>query len=175
MSGKNNIILVGPMGAGKTTIGRMLAKRLAVKFYDSDHEIELRTGADIPWIFEIEGEAGFRKRESAMIEELTRLDGIVLATGGGVVLDENNCKNLKQNGIVIYLKSTPEKLFKRTQTDKRRPLLQTDDKYERIQSILKEREPLYQAVADEIIETDRLTVNKIVKHILEIIKNHEQS
>lgn len=163
------------MGAGKTTIGRMLAKKLAVQFYDSDHEIELRTGADIPWIFEIEGEDGFRKRESAMIEELTQLERIVLATGGGAVLDENNCNNLKQNGIVIYLKSTPEKLFKRTQTDKRRPLLQTNDKYARIQSILQAREPLYQAVADEVIETDRLTVSKIVNTILDMIEHYEHS
>ncbi len=175
MKHNSNIIIVGPMGAGKTTIGRLLAKRLAVDFYDSDHEIELRTGADIPWIFEIEGESGFRKRESAIIEELCQLNGIVLSTGGGVVLNKHNRDILKLHGLVIYLKSTAEQLYKRTQTDKRRPLLQTDNKFERIQSILKEREPFYHSVADEIIETDKLTVNQIVTMILKITSDDEKN
>ena len=163
------------MGAGKTTIGRLVAKRLGTQFYDSDHEIEQRTGADIPWIFEIEGEAGFRKREKAMIAELCQLDNIVLATGGGAVLSDVNCENLKKNGIVIYLKSTPEKLLKRTQSDKRRPLLQTDDKFARIKSILKEREPIYEAVADVVIETDKSTVTQIVKKILNFKETYEDN
>lgn len=161
------------MGAGKTTIGRLVAKRLGKDFYDSDHEIESRTGADIPWIFEIEGEEGFRKRETTIITELCELKNIVLSTGGGVVLSQENCKRLKDNGIVIYLKSSAEKLLKRIQTDKRRPLLQTDDKLGRIRDILKEREPMYESLADEIIMTDRQTVNQIVKQILNKIKKYE--
>lgn len=161
------------MGAGKTTIGRLVAKRLDNNFYDSDHEIESRTGADIPWIFEIEGEEGFRKRETTIIAELCELENIVLSTGGGVVLSQENCKRLKDNGIVIYLKSSAEKLLKRIQTDKRRPLLQTDDKLGRIREILKEREPMYESLADEIIMTDRQTVNQIVKQILNKINKYE--
>ena len=161
------------MGAGKTTIGRLVAKRLSSDFYDSDHEIESRTGADIPWIFEIEGEKGFRKRETTVIAELCELDNIVLSTGGGVVLSQENCKRLKDNGVVIYLKSSAEKLFKRIQTDKRRPLLQTDDKLCRIRDILKDREPMYESLADEVIMTDRQTVNQIVKQILNKIKKYE--
>ncbi len=161
------------MGAGKTTIGRLVAKRLDKDFYDSDHEIESRTGADIPWIFEIEGEEGFRKRETTIITELCELENIVLSTGGGVILSQDNCKQLKDNGIVIYLKSSAEKLLKRIQTDKRRPLLQTDDKLGRIRDILKEREPMYESLADEIIMTDRQTVNQIVKQILNKIKKYE--
>lgn len=175
MKKQNNIIIIGPMGAGKTTIGRLLAKRLGVDFYDSDHEIELRTGADIPWIFEIEGESGFRKREGTIIEELCQLQGIVLSTGGGVVLNRHNRDILKLSGRVIYLKSTAEQLYKRTQTDKRRPLLQTDNKFERIKTILEEREPHYLSVADTVIETDKLTVNQIVSKILKIIKDDENN
>ncbi|MEQ8288265.1 MAG: shikimate kinase AroK [Gammaproteobacteria bacterium] len=173
MKNKKNIIFIGPMGAGKTTIGRLVAKRLDKDFYDSDHEIESRTGADIPWIFEIEGEEGFRKRETTIITELCELENIVLSTGGGVILSQDNCKQLKDNGIVIYLKSSAEKLLKRIQTDKRRPLLQTDDKLGRIRDILKEREPMYESLADEIIMTDRQTVNQIVKQILNKIKKYE--
>ena len=161
------------MGAGKTTIGRLVAKRLSNDFYDSDHEIESRTGANIPWIFEIEGEEGFRKREAIVVAELCGLDNIVLSTGGGVVLNQENCKLLKDNGVVIYLKSSAEKLLKRIQADKRRPLLQTDDKLGRIRDILKEREPMYESLADEVIMTDLQTVNQIVKQILNKIKKYE--
>lgn len=162
------------MGAGKTTIGRLVAKRLAREFFDSDQEIESRTGADIPWIFEIEGEEGFRKRETTIISELCELENIVLSTGGGVVLNQENCKRLKDSGIVIYLKSSAVKLLKRIQTDKRRPLLQTDDKLGRITDILKEREPMYEGLADVIIMTDRQTVNHIVKKILNKIEKYEK-
>lgn len=175
MRNKRNIIFIGPMGAGKTTIGRLVAKRLSNDFYDSDHEIESRTGADIPWIFEIEGEVGFRKRETLIISELCQLDNIVLSTGGGVVLSQDNCKCLKQSGIIIYLKSSAEKLLKRIQTDKRRPLLQTEDKLGRITDILKEREPMYESLADEVVQTDRQTVNQIVNQILKKIKKYENN
>ena len=161
------------MGAGKTTIGRQLAKKLAVKFFDSDHEIEQRTGADIPWIFEIEGEDGFRKRETQIISELVSQDNIVLSTGGGVVMNPENRKALKENGYIIYLQSSPEKLYKRTANDKRRPLLQGDDKLKQIKKILKEREPLYEALANKIINTDKLTIKQIVQKILGILENNE--
>jgi len=161
------------MGAGKTTIGKLVAKRLSNDFYDTDNEIDVRTGADIPWIFEIEGEEGFRKREASIIAELCLLDNVVLSTGGGVVLNRENCKSLKENGIVIYLKSSAEKLLKRVQTDKRRPLLQTDDKLGRIRQILKEREPLYENLADEIIATDKQTIKQAVNEVLKKIKKYE--
>ena len=170
-----NIILIGPMGAGKTTIGRQLSKKLSMQFFDSDYEIEQRTGADIPWIFEIEGEEGFRKRESQVIEELIKMENIVLSTGGGVILKQENRDVLSDNGLVIYLKSTPEKLFKRTAGDKRRPLLQGNDRLAQIKKILQEREPFYQSLADEIINTDKLTVRQIVNEIVKIVKKDEDN
>lgn len=161
------------MGAGKTTIGRQLAKRSSSQFYDSDHEIELRTGADIPLIFELEGEDGFRKRESQVLAELVLLENIVLSTGGGSVLDPVNRKALTDNGTVIYLKSTAEKLFMRTADDKRRPLLQTNDRLSQIKRILDEREPIYIAMADGIIDTHNLSIKQITEKIIELIKTHE--
>lgn len=165
-----NIILIGPMGAGKTTIGRQLAKRLSRKFYDCDHEIEKHTGADIPLIFELEGEEGFRKRESQVLQELVSMKNIVLSTGGGAVLDPGNRKLLLDSGIIIYLKSTAEKLFKRIADDKRRPLLQTDDKFKKIKKILEEREPVYLSLANEVIETKDHSIKRITQNILDLIK-----
>jgi len=127
------IVLVGPMGSGKSTIGRQLANALKKEFRDSDHEIVARTGASIPLIFEIEGEEGFRKREAAMIDELTQLDGIVLATGGGAVLREENRKHLTQRGVVLYLYASVEQLFERTSRDHNRPLLQTENPRQKLQ------------------------------------------
>ena len=161
------------MGAGKTTIGRNLAKKLSMDFHDSDHEIEERTGADIPWIFEIEGEEGFRKREASIIEELTKLENIVIATGGGAILDKANRIALQQNGIVFYLNSSAEKILKRTQADKRRPLLQTKDRLARIKEILAERDPLYRDIADEIIQTDKMSIGHIVKFIMNKVSSDE--
>ena len=168
-----NIFLIGPMGAGKTTIGRQLAKKLSYNFYDSDYEIEKHTGADISLIFELEGEEGFRKRESQVLSELVTFENIVLSTGGGSVLDPLNRKVLKDNGIVIYLKSSAEKLYKRTADDKRRPLLQTDDRLSKIKNILDEREPIYIALADEVIDTQDLTIKHIIQNILELIEINE--
>ncbi len=175
MSKSNNIFLVGPMGAGKTTIGRQLAKKLSKRFYDSDHEIEKRTGANIPLIFEIELEEGFRKREAKVLAELVELDNIVLSTGGGAVLDVDNRRKLKEHGRIVYLKSSPEKLLKRTAGDKRRPLLQGDDKLTKITAILSEREPLYIELADEIIETDKLSIKQILQTVIKLINDHENS
>ncbi|HIP52509.1 MAG TPA: shikimate kinase, partial [Chromatiales bacterium] len=139
MKRPRNIFLIGPMGAGKTTIGRQLASAIGMAFKDSDQEIQQRTGVDIPTIFEFEGEAGFRKRERAVIDELTQAEGVVLATGGGVVLDEENRRNLASRGIVIYLYCSPEQQYQRTVRDKNRPLLQTENPLARLKELMAER------------------------------------
>jgi len=158
MSKRDNLYLVGLMGAGKTTVGRLLAKHYGCVFYDSDHEIEARTGVKVPVIFEIEGETGFRKREEAAIAELTGLSGIVLATGGGAVLSAANRDNLKKNGVVIYLRGMPEHLYERTRHDRNRPLLQTDNPLARLRELFKQRDPLYREVADIVVDTGRQSV-----------------
>jgi len=154
MVGPQRVFLVGPMGAGKSTIGRHLANKLRLTFFDSDTEIEERTGADIAWIFDVEGEEGFRDREEAMIAELTQRDGIVLATGGGAVVRPGNRQALASRGTVIYLCVTIEQQLARTATDKRRPLLQTDDPEGVLRQLALEREALYREIADLVIETD---------------------
>lgn len=161
-----NFFLVGLMGAGKTTIGRSLARLTDKVFYDSDHEIESRTGVRVPIIFEIEGEAGFRQRETETIRELTGLRGIVLATGGGAVLNPENRRELASNGYVIYLRASPEELYQRTRLDKNRPLLQTADPRARLQALYAERDPLYREVADLIVDTSRQSVNQLALQIL---------
>ena len=161
-----NLFLIGPMGAGKTTIGKALARELGLEFHDSDKEIEARTGADIPLIFELEGERGFRAREHAMLDELSRLDGIVLATGGGAVLDADNRANLAARGRVVYLHTTVEQQLKRTARDRHRPLLHTDDPRARLTELLEQREPLYREIADLVIKTDGRSVAAVVKDIL---------
>ncbi len=161
----NNVFLVGPMGAGKTTIGRHLAKLLKKQFQDSDRVIEERTGAGIPLIFELEGEAGFRRREKAVIDELTPEQDLVLATGGGAVLDRDNRSCLINRGFVIYLHAPLEQLLDRTRRDRHRPLLQTDDPRQRLEAIMVERDPIYRQVADLIVLTDHRTVRTVVKDI----------
>jgi shikimate kinase len=160
-----NIFLVGPMGAGKTTIGRKLANALKLRFVDSDHAIEQRTGADIPWIFDIEGEAGFRRRERVVIDELTKEAGIVLATGGGAVLDKKTRKRLAERGVVIYLCADIDRLLERTARDRSRPLLQTDDPRHSMEELMKARDPLYREIADDIIMTDKCTAPQAVRRI----------
>ncbi len=169
MSAKSNIYLVGPMGAGKTTIGRQLAEALQMDFVDSDHEIENRTGASIPWIFDVEGEEGFRKRESAIIDELTRRQNIVLATGGGAVLAEANRKHLNSRGTVIYLTASIDQLLRRTHRDRNRPLLQTDDPRAKLEELMRIRDPLYREVADYVIDTENSTIRHTVKHIIKLL------
>jgi shikimate kinase len=154
------------MGAGKTTIGRSLAKKLNKHFIDSDHEIEARTGASIPLIFEIEGEASFRQREAEVIRDLTARSDIVLATGGGAVLREENRECLKNRGTVIYLRASVGSILQRTSHDKNRPLLQTADPRQRIEELAREREPYYLEVADFVIETGRPNVQSLVQTIV---------
>lgn len=161
-----NIYLIGPMGAGKSTVGRHLARMLKMRFLDCDRELEERTGARISIIFELEGEAGFRKRERALLEELTQEDGLVLATGGGVVLDKANRDLLASRGFNIYLNAPLDLLVSRTSRDRQRPLLQTEDRAARIEAILAERDPLYREVADMIATSDKRSAKHVAREIL---------
>jgi len=161
-----SIFLVGLMGAGKTTVGRALARRLNKRFIDSDHEIEARTGVTIPLIFEIEGEASFRQREAEVLSELTSLDDVVLATGGGAVMRPENRAHLKAGGTVIYLRASVASILQRTGHDKNRPLLQTGDPRQTIERLAREREPYYLEVADLVVETGRPNVQLLVQTIV---------
>jgi shikimate kinase len=161
-----NVFFVGLMGAGKTTVGRAVARRLQRSFIDSDHEIEARTGARIPVIWELEGEEGFREREAHVIEELSRRDGIVLATGGGAILRPETRNHLKNRGLVIYLRANPHDLWQRTRRDKNRPLLQTEDPKARLEELYEVRDPLYRECAHFVIETGRPSVNGLVNMVL---------
>ncbi|MEW6463700.1 shikimate kinase AroK [Pseudomonas khazarica] len=161
-----NVILVGPMGAGKSTIGRLLAKELRVPFKDSDKEIEQRTGADIPWIFDVEGEQGFREREQAVIAELSMQDGLVLATGGGAVMRPENRQALHAGGRVVYLHTSVDQQIDRTSRDRNRPLLRTANPAQVLRDLMTLRDPLYREVADIIIETDERPPRMVVQEIL---------
>lgn len=162
-----NLILVGPMGAGKSTIGRLLAKELRLPFKDSDKEIEQRTGASIPLIFDVEGEGGFREREHAVIADLCRLDGVVLATGGGAVMREDNRKALRAGGRVVYLCTSVDQQLERTARDRNRPLLQAADPRGVLANLMAVRDPLYRSIADVIIETDERPPRLVVMEILD--------
>lgn len=168
------IILVGMMGAGKTTIGRGLARALGREFLDLDHELEARCGVRIPTIFEIEGETGFRKRESAALAACVARRGIVLATGGGAVLAEANRQALKTSGIIVYLRANVDELYRRTCRDRNRPLLATPNPRATLASLLTQREPLYQEVADLIVETGAMPVPTVVKTILPLLQDCEK-
>ncbi len=160
------IFLIGPMGAGKTTIGRRLAQVLRRDFYDSDEVIEQRAGASIPLIFELESETGFRAREKAVIADLTQRPDIVLATGGGVILNPDNRRCLAGRGIVIYLCASPDEQFRRTRFDSNRPLLQTADPRQRLTQLLEQRDPLYREVADHVITTEGHPIKHVVREVL---------
>src|SRR4051812_3392631 len=162
-----NVYLVGLMGAGKTTVGRMLARRLKLRFLDSDLEIERRCGVRVPAIFEIEGEAGFRVRESQAIAELVELDGVVLATGGGVVIAEENRRLLAARGTVVYLCARPEDLYERVRHDRNRPLLATADPLGRLRELYAERDPLYRSIADLVVDTGRQGAQALSRGLLE--------
>ena len=163
----DRIFLVGLMGAGKTTIGKQLAKTLNKQFVDSDREIENHTGASIPLIFELEGEEGFRKREREMIDQLTQRHDTVLATGGGAVLNEDNRRWLGERGVVVYLHATVEQLLERTRMDRNRPLLQTEDPEARLRELMEIRDPLYREVADIIVDTGDTSVRQVVQALVE--------
>ena len=165
-----NIFLVGLMGAGKTTVGRVLARRLGLPFVDSDQEIEARTGVSIPTIFEIEGEEGFRQREAQVIEDLTQHEALVLATGGGVVLDPANRAYLKSGGWVVYIDVPPETLYERIRHDRNRPLIQVENPLARLQVLYAQRAPLYRDVADFIVDGRRLNTQGVLQCLLKEIE-----
>ena len=154
------------MGAGKTTVGRLLARRLKRSFYDSDEEIERRCGVRVPVIFDIEGEAGFRARETQVIAELCALDNTVLATGGGVVLAEENRRIIAARGIVVYLHARPPHLWQRVRHDRNRPLLATADPQKKLEELYAERDPLYREVADLVVDTGKQSVQMLAKDLL---------
>lgn len=163
---RGNVYLVGMMGAGKTTIGRLLARRLRMRFIDCDHEIEARCGVRVPLIFEIEGEPGFRQREVQTLAELTELEGVVLATGGGAVLAEENRRRLGARGTVVYLRAAPEALYERVRHDRNRPLLATPDPLGRLRQIFAERDPLYREVADMVVESRAQSPAALARQVL---------
>lgn len=170
----NNLFLIGPMGAGKTTMGRQLSRKLHMDFFDSDRVIEEHTGADIPLIFELEGEQGFRKREQEAIDELTQKSNIVLATGGGAILKSENREHLKNRGVVIYLHSDISHLLERTKHDKNRPLLQTDDPGAKLRELMSAREPLYRETADIVINTGEKSIRSVINVILDKLKHFQE-
>lgn len=170
MAEKRNIFLVGPMGAGKSTIGRQLAQQLNMEFYDSDTVIEERTGADIAWVFDVEGEEGFRIREEKVINDLTEKQGIVLATGGGSILSKESRNRLSARGVVVYLETTIEKQLARTQRDKKRPLLQTENSREVLEELAETRDPLYVEVSDFVVRTDDQSAKVVANQIIELLE-----
>ncbi len=173
-----NIFLIGPMGAGKSTIGRQLAKDLKMDFYDSDQEIETKAGADVGWIFDVEGEAGFQQREANVLEELTQRQTIVLATGGGAVLLPENRQRLAARGTVVYLLTTIDQQLKRTMRDKKRPEPLIRELHqaprEELEAVMQARDPLYREIADFVIATDGKTVRAVANEIIEWLDNEER-
>ena len=167
MKHPKNIFLIGPMGAGKSAVGRQLARALHLTFMDSDDEIESRTGVDIPFIFEKEGEAGFRKREAAAVDDLTKMDGVVLATGGGAILDPESRSRLGGRGFVIYLYTSADQQYARTSKGRERPLLEDGDRREILEKLLADRDPLYREVADLVVQTDGRKVHSVAKEIID--------
>lgn len=171
----SRIFFVGPMGTGKTTIGCKLAEQLGMDFIDIDNEIERKTGADIPLIFELEGEEGFRKRESLALKEASIKSNIVIATGGGAIIKKQNRNILNSTGLTIYLRTPLEQLIKRTEKDRNRPLLQTEDPEKTLADLLKKREHLYEDVADIIFETDKKPLRDIISEITQLLDNTESN
>lgn len=170
-----NLVLVGMMGSGKTTMGRSLARHLGKAFVDSDEEIIKRTGVTVPHIFDIEGEPGFRLRETAAIRDLVKNENMVLATGGGAVLTEQNRALLQQNGIVIYLKASVHDLWQRTRHDRNRPLLQSGDPHAKLMELFQQRDPLYQQVADIIVQSGKQSAHTLMLHLVDEIDAFRKS
>ena len=163
--------MVGMMGAGKTTIGKALARQMGKTFIDSDVEIQQRTGVTIPHIFDVEGEAGFRQREVSVIQDLVQRDNIVLATGGGAVLHMQNRDALRGNGVVVYLKSTVHDLWQRTRHDRNRPLLQVADPYARLKELHGQRDPIYSQMADLVVPTGKQSAHSLVMHLQQTLND----
>ena len=169
MKQPKNIFLIGPMGAGKSAVGRQLARTLHLTFVDSDDEVESRTGVDIAFIFEKEGEEGFRKREAAAIDDLTKMDNVVLATGGGAVVDPDNRSHLGGRGLVVYLYTTVDQQVSRTKKGRERPLLESGNRREILEELLLQRDPLYREIADLVVETDGRKVHSVASEIIDSI------
>lgn len=168
-----NIFLVGPMGAGKSSVGKYLASQLKMDFYDTDEEIEKRTGADIGWIFDLEGEEGFRKREEAVVGELTGLSNIVLATGGGTVISEISRELLRKNGVIVYLEVSLQYQENRTINDSRRPMLRVENRQEVLEKLQVQREPIYQEIADIRVLTDKRNVRAVADDIIQALGSED--
>ena len=166
MDSRASIFLIGMMGAGKTTVGRLLAQSIGFEFVDVDREIESRSGVRIPTIFEIEGEVSFRRREATLLDELTRRERLVLATGGGAVLDSQSRQRLHERGLVIYLRASADEVYRRTRKDRARPLLQTDNPRARIEQLLAEREPLYAETAHLTLQSAASNPKRLVERLL---------
>src|SRR3990167_5384595 len=164
---RNNIFLIGPMGAGKTSVGRYLAKQLNKDFYDSDEEIEKKTGANLHWIFDLEGIEGYRQREMKVIDELSALSNIVLSTGGGCIETKEVCQFLHQRGTIIYMEVSLQTQLERLKRDKKRPLLQGENPQDVLISLWKEREPIYEEIADFTVATDHRSVHDVCSDILQ--------
>ena len=162
-----NLFLIGPMGAGKSAVGRQLARMLHLSLVDSDDEIESRTGVDIPFIFEKEGEEGFRKREAKVIDDLSALDGVILATGGGAVVDSQSRSRLGARGFVVYLHTTVDQQLARTQKGRHRPMLENGDRRKILEELMALRDPMYREIADLVVETDGRKVKAVADEILE--------
>lgn len=167
MKHPKNIFLIGPMGAGKSAVGRYLARTLHLSFVDSDDEIESRTGVDIPFIFEKEGEEGFRKREAIVIDDLSKMDGVVLATGGGAIIDSESRSRLGGRGFVVYLFTTVDQQVERTQKGRERPLLENTDRRTTLQELLDSRDPMYREIADIVVDTDGRKVKSVADEIID--------
>lgn len=165
MKSSSNVFLVGPMGAGKSTIGRLLAAELRLEFNDTDKAIEDRSGVDIPWIFDMEGEAGFREREAAVLDELSQQDKVLLATGGGIVQKQENRRVLSSRGRVVYLMTSIDEQVRRTARDKKRPLLNTEDPLKVLTQLMESRHPLYDEIADYIIDTDGRSPKSVAQEL----------
>ena len=165
-----NIFIVGPMGSGKSTVGKIISDELFLNFFDTDDEIESRTGASIDWIFDLEGEEGFRKRESSILEEMVKQNSIVLSTGGGIIISDSNREMLSSRGTVFYLSTPISVQIERTSKDKDRPLLKNGDPEEILTRLQKERKDLYESVSDHIIETENKSSQQVASEIINLVK-----
>ena len=175
LENNRNIFLIGPMGSGKTTVGKIIAKDLAKEFHDTDHKIEASTGVDISYVFDVEGEAGFREREEKMVAIITQKKNIVLATGGGAIESENNRRFLANNGYVVYLKTSLDDQVLRAKPSSRRPLLQNVEPKKKLQELMQKRKSLYESIADTIVNTEGHNSHSLAKQVIENFDAHRNS